>query len=364
MTSDLMRTACYPWHVAHGGRMVDFAGWEMPVQYSSIVAEHQAVRTSAGLFDISHMGRLRFGGGDARRFLEYLLTNDVGGLAPGQVRYALVTDETGGILDDVLVYRLEENHLLVVNASNRVKILNWIEQQRGRFHVTVDDETIATCMLALQGPCAAQLLQPLVDQPLDELKYYFACAARISGDEGLVSRTGYTGEDGFELIVPAAAGMALWELLIARGEGTGLLPAGLGCRDTLRLEAAMPLYGHELDEAIDPFTAGLGFAVKLEGKDFVGREALVAAKTRTLRSRRVGLELHGKRIAREGTLVFSDDRQIGRVTSGTFSPTLQKSIALAYVPPDMATAGTPLSVEIRGQREPARVVKLPFYRRG
>lgn len=359
----LLTTPCHAWHVAHHGRMVDFAGWEMPVQYSSIVTEHHAVRTAAGLFDIAHMGRLKFTGPEAVRFLDQLVTNDVAGLEVGQIRYALVTNDAGGILDDVLVYRFADFHLLVVNASNRRIILDWIESRRGTFHVTVDDLTASHFMLALQGPRALEMIQPLVDVDLAAIRYYYGTPARVNGQSGLVSRTGYTGEDGCEVILPAAAGLPLWEALIERGTGAGLLPAGLGCRDTLRLEAAMPLYGHELNETIDPFTAGLGFAVKLDSKEFIGRDALVAAKGNTQRPRRVGLELSGKRIAREGATVLAGDCQVGHVTSGTFSPTLQKSIAMAYVEPAQAALGTKVAVDIRGAREGATVVKLPFYKR-
>lgn len=363
MSEVLLKTACHDWHVAHGGRMVDFAGWEMPVQYTSIVAEHHAVRRAAGLFDIAHMGRLKFTGSDAAKFLNYLVTNDVPSLGVGQIRYALVTNEQGGILDDVLVYRLADCHLLVVNASNRQNILAWIERQRGNFKVTIDDQTLSHFMLALQGPQAQSLLQPLVETDLAQIKYYFGTPASVVGQRGYVSRTGYTGEDGFEIIVAAAHAVTLWETLIAAGTPAGLLPAGLGCRDTLRLEAGMPLYGHELNESIDPFTAGLAFGVRLDGGDFIGRAALIAAKANPDRLRRIGLELAGKRIAREGALVFAGEPQIGRVTSGTYSPTLEKSIAMAYVPAGQAAPGTTLMVDIRGQREPAKVVRLPFYKR-
>jgi len=343
--------------------MVDFAGWDMPVQYNSIVAEHHAVRRAAGLFDIAHMGRLRFTGPDAAKLLDYLVTNDVFSLAVGQIKYALVTNESGGILDDVLVYRQPDCHLLVVNASNRLKILNWIEQHRSKFTANVEDQTASHFMLALQGPLAQALLQPLVDANLAPIKYYYGTPANVLGQAGFVSRTGYTGEDGFEVIVPAAQANSLWEALIAAGSSSGLLPAGLGCRDTLRLEAGMPLYGHELSESIDPFTAGLAFGVRLDAGDFIGREPLIAAKANANRQRRIGLELAGKRIAREGAIVFDGDAQVGRVTSGTFSPTLEKSIAMAYVAPAQAPVGTALTVDIRGQREPAKVVKLPFYKR-
>jgi aminomethyltransferase len=363
MAEALLQTPFHDWHVAHGGRMVDFAGWNMPVQYASIVEEHRAVRQAAGLFDVAHMGRLRFTGPDAERFLDHLVTNDVTRLQPGQVRYALVTNEAGGILDDVLVYRFPAFHLLVVNASNREKILGWIEQHRGGFDVEVEDLTFAQAMLALQGPRAPEILAPLTEADISQFKYYTATETRVQGVPAIVSRTGYTGEDGFEVILPSEQAVALWETLMARGEPLGLQAAGLGCRDTLRLEAAMPLYGHELNADLDPFTAGLGFAVKLDAGDFLGKTALIIAKQRTDHPVRVGLELQSRRIAREHAEVFADNERVGEVTSGTFSPTLEKSIAMAYVAPTHAALGTTLSIDIRGKSEPATVVKLPFYKR-
>jgi aminomethyltransferase len=358
-----LRTPFYNWHASHGGRIVEFGGWEMPVQYSSIVAEHQAVRQAAGLFDISHMGRIRFTGPQAVGLLDHLVTNNVGSLSPGQIQYALVVNEQGGILDDVLVYRFHDFHLLVVNASNRRKILDWIDHHKSAFNATVEDQTLSQCMLALQGPYAAKLLQPFVEHDLSSILYYHGVTTRVSGVAAIVSRTGYTGEDGFEVILPAAEGPRLWEALLEQGAAQGVLPCGLGCRDTLRLEAAMPLYGHELNDQTDPYTAGLGFAVKLDKREFIGKAALAGCKSSTSRKRRVGLELEGKRIAREGAPVLAAGSPIGHVTSGTFSPTLQKSIAMAYVPADHAAIGTPLEVDIRGQRVAAKVVKLPFYKR-
>ena len=359
----MLRTACYDWHVAHGGRMVEFAGWEMPVQYSGIVAEHHAVRRAAGVFDIAHMGRIRFSGPDAVRMLDRIVTIDVTAIQVGQVKYALVCNDRGGVLDDVLVYRLLDGYLLVVNASNRLKILSWIEERGGGLEFQFVDETFTRFMLAIQGPAALQILNPLVEHDLAQLSYYWAVEDDVMGTVGLVSRTGYTGEDGFEVILPAEHGPRLWEALIDRGRDSGLLPAGLGCRDTLRLEAGMPLYGHELDEATDPFTAGLAFAVNLDKADFIGRKALLEAKERPDRRKRVGLELSGRRIAREGTILFAGEEQAGQVTSGTFSPTLEKSIAMAYLSPAFAAPGILLHAEIRGKREEGQVVKLPFYRR-
>ena len=343
--------------------MVDFAGWDMPVQYTSITEEHQAVRNAAGVFDIAHMGRLVFTGPDAERFVDSLVTIDVSSLVPGRIRYALLTNREGGILDDVLVYRLSDCYMLVVNASNRLKALDWIEGNQTGYDVQLKDATFEQFMLALQGPRAADVLQPLVDFEISETGYYWGIEANVLNVPAIVSRTGYTGEDGFEIILPAEHGLRLWEAILDRGADVGLKPCGLGARDTLRLEAAMPLYGHELDESIDPFTAGLSFAVNLKAADFVGRDALAKAKAKTDRPRRVGLVLAGRRIAREGALLFSGDQQVGRVTSGTFSPTLEKAIAMGYVAAAFAEEGTSLDVDIRGKREPAEIVKLPFYSR-
>ncbi|MBW3541710.1 MAG: glycine cleavage system aminomethyltransferase GcvT [Planctomycetes bacterium] len=363
MPEQLLHTACHDWHCQRGARMVDFAGWHMPVQYTTVVEEHQAVRQRAGAFDIAHMGRLRFAGPDAGDVLDYLLTADVEEMHSGQVRYALVCNASGGILDDVLVYRFPEFHLLVVNASNRTKILTWIEEQSGGFDFQIADDTFDHFMLAIQGPLALEILNPLVKDDIAEIAYYHATQDNVMGVEAIVSRTGYTGEDGFEVIIPAEHGPRLWEALMERGEPHGLRPAGLGARDTLRLEAAMPLYGHELNETIDPFTAGLSFAVQLNKPAFLGKEALLAAKARDDRPKRVGLVLSGRRIARENSTLYAGEREVGRVTSGTFSPTLEKSLAMGYVARDVADVGAPLEVDIRGRREAATVVKLPFYKR-
>lgn len=359
----MLRTACYPWHVAHGGRMIDFAGWEMPVQYASIIDEHQAVRRTAGLFDIAHMGRIKFSGDGACGLLDLLLTNDVTKLQPGDIRYSLVVNESGGVLDDVLVYRFDAFYYLVVNASNRLKIVDWIARYQGRFPAHVEDQTLATFMLAVQGPRALDVLHAHVDVELSNLKYYSGVEAMVFGRPALVSRTGYTGEDGFELVVAASDGPDVWHRLMADGKEMKLAACGLGARDTLRLEAAMALYGHELSESIDPLTAGLSFAVKLKAGDFIGKSALLAIQVAGIKKDRIGLELASKRIAREGSAVLCDGREIGQVTSGTFSPTLQKPIAMAYVDKGAAAVGQAVEIDIRGKREPANVVKLPFYHR-
>ncbi len=360
MTTTSLKTPFHDWHEAHGGRLVDFAGWDMPVQYTTITEEHHAVRTAVGVFDIAHMGRLRFHGADACRFLDRLVTNDVVALEVGQVRYALVCREDGGILDDVLVYRFEEDYLLVVNASNRMKILDWIEVQRDEFDVTVTDLTLDWAMVAIQGPRSIDLVATVTGSEVTAMGYYRCESGEVMGYPARISRTGYTGEDGFELIVPAEAAVALWESLVKDGG----VPCGLGCRDTLRLEAAMPLYGHELDEETDPYTAGLGFAVKPDSAPFVGRGAVLAARDRDGRRQRVGLRLDGRRIAREGAEVVGDGAAVGLVTSGTFSPTLEAAIGMAYVDPAWAETGTSVEVDIRGKRTTAVVVDLPFYKRG
>lgn len=352
------------WHRAHHGRMVDFAGWDMPVQYSSIVDEHNAVRTAVGLFDISHMGRLQFFGTTAGAFLNSVLTNDTSLLRVGDVRYSLICREDGGILDDVLVYRLPDRWELVVNASNRDKIVAWLHQAPGFDGVRFVDRTLSTGMIAVQGPHAVALVEEALSLTLSGMKYYTATDAGADGVFCVVSRTGYTGEDGIELTMPAADATRVWESLMERGARDGIVAAGLGCRDTLRLEAAMPLYGHELNEQTDPLMAGLAFAVKLGKADFIGKAALERIKSAGISTSRVGLVLEGRRIAREDTPVCSGGAVIGRVTSGTFSPTLQKSIAMAYVPTEFATIGTPLAVDVRGTLIAAQVVPLPFYKRG
>lgn len=339
----------------------------MPVMYSSIVQEHVATRTAAGLFDISHMGRIRLDGENADKYLDGLLTRRVLGLPSGGVRYSLVTNDDGGILDDVLVYRLRNGaetdyHILVVNAGNREKIFAWI-QERLDFGVSLSDVSQAWSMIAIQGPKALELAQPLVEAPLGTLGYYTATETRIRGHGGIVSRTGYTGEDGCEVIVGSQMVETIWEELAERAVKVGGLPAGLGCRDTLRLEAGMPLYGHELTEKIDPYQAGLGFAVQLEGRSFPGSDVLQSRKNDKTRQVRVGLELVGKRVPREGYKIIQGGRGIGSVTSGTFSPTLQRPIAMGYVDPEYGTPGTRVELDIRGRREPASITKLPFYKR-
>ncbi len=363
LESSALKTPLFDWHRAHGGRLVEFGGWLMPVQYSTIAEEHRAIRSAVGLFDISHMGRLMFEGPDALAWLEHVTTNHVAKLAADQIQYSLMANGGGGQIDDVLVYRTQYSYVMVCNASNRAAVLAQLERHREGRSARMTDRTPDTAMIAVQGPAALETLQPLFNAPLDSVRYYHLAMGQLLGDVAtVVSRTGYTGEDGYELIVAAAAAERVWEALLESGRARGIVPCGLGARDTLRFEAAMPLYGHELTETVNPYAAGLGWAVKLDKGDFVGRDALCAFKAHPGQAR-VGLKLEGKRIARQGCEVFRDDEPVGIVTSGTFAPTLEQSLAMALVDPLSATVGLPLTVDVRGHREPAKVVALPFYRR-
>jgi aminomethyltransferase len=358
-----LQTALYDWHRAHGARLVEFGGWSMPVQYTTIVDEHEAIRKRVGLFDIGHMGRLTFDGPGVQEWLERVTTNRVASLADNQIQYSLVANERGGVIDDILVYRQPYGFVVVCNASNRENVVNQFQNQRSGAAGNFLDRTRDTAMIAVQGPRALETLQPLYDQPLADVRYYHLTMGRLLGKlNTVISRTGYTGEDGFEVIVSNAAAVEAWNALLESGAPHGVTACGLGARDTLRLEAGMPLYGHELSDAIDPFSAGLGWAIKLDKGDFVGRTPLSSFKEKPPQAR-VGLALEGKRIARQGSIVYSGDRVAGAVTSGTFSPSLQVSVAMAYVEPGLAAPGTKLGVDVRGHREPAAVVKLPFYKR-
>jgi aminomethyltransferase len=353
------RTPLYDVHLALGARMVDFAGWDMPVQYTSIAQEHQAVRTAAGIFDISHMGRFWFTKPGGLPVVQHVFTNNAATLQPGQARYGLVCNERGGILDDVLVYGFGDYLGLVVNASNREKIFDWIQRHQTTPAIPLEDTTLNSCMIAVQGPKALDVVRGLTPADAGSLSYYFSTQTMYQGKHCLLSRTGYTGEDGVELIVAKEQGPTLWKELQSRGA----IPCGLGARDTLRLEAAMPLYGHELSEEIDPLQAGLGWAVKFDKGDFIGRDALQQRREDKGRPVRVGLEIEGKRIAREHAAVLAGGEKIGVVTSGTFAPALEKAIAMAYVAPAHAAPGTSCEVDIRGKTSPAKVVRLPFYDR-
>jgi aminomethyltransferase len=354
-----LRTPLYDWHVARGGRMVEFGGWMLPVQYAGIVAEHTAVRTAAGLFDISHMGRFSIGGPDALSLIDHVWTNDAAAMKDGQVRYGLVGNENGGLVDDILVYRWPYGWSMVVNAANRLAVWDRLQRYAAGKNVELRDDTERTGMLAVQGPRAVALAEGLFETDVAALKYYYAASTRCRGQQCVVSRTGYTGEDGFEVMIAAAEVTALADEFVRRGA----TPCGLGARDTLRLEAAMPLFGHELSSETDPFQAGLAWAVKPAKGEFVGKEAMLRRRDDSTLRRRVGLILEPGRSAREGCPVLVGDRVVGVVTSGAPSPTLGRPIAMAYVDPDSAAVGSELAVDIRGTKAPARVVALPFYQR-
>lgn len=352
-------TPLHTWHSQNGARMVDFGGWDMPVQYTSIVDEHQAVRNQAGIFDISHMGRLFITGPDACKFLQLVCTNDIATLAEGQVRYSLVCNDAGTILDDILVYKLKDQFLLVVNASNRTKIVDWLIKNKAGFQVNLDDKTLITGMVAIQGPKAMEIADHICSEKASDLKYYFCRTGRLFDSDAIISRTGYTGEDGIEFIIPNESLEKAWIALISMG----LKPCGLGCRDTLRLEAGMPLYGHEIDEQTNPLEAGLGWAVKMNQKEFIGKKSLSGFESISNKRTRVGIEVLGRRIPREGCLLFHLGQEVGKVCSGTFSPTFQKPLAMGYLPANLAKLETEIEVDIRGNREKAKVVPIPFYKR-
>jgi aminomethyltransferase len=354
--------------------MVDFAGWYMPVTYTNIMEEHRRVRTRMGLFDVSHMGRYWLSGPDHIAFTDKIITNERASMKPGQIRYSLILNGRGGTMDDVLVYSSgDEGTLLVVNAGNRKKIWDWLAVQRTGFNVHVDDRSDAYGMIALQGPESVAVLKKVSDIDTDALKYYrFSRGTVLGENEVLVSRTGYTGEDGFELIMPAAKAAHFWRELLNVGEGNGAGPAGLGARDTLRLEAGMPLYGHELEENINPLEAGVEWAVKVEKGDFIGKQATVELQRKGLKKKLVGLNVVGKRIPRQGQDVLHDGQTVGHIASGTKSPWLNDIIATAFVPPELAEVGVSFEVAFQSKatksmkddtRQRALVVPLPFYKR-
>jgi aminomethyltransferase len=353
-------------HVALGARMIEFAGWLMPVQYAGIIEEHRAVRERAGLFDLSHMGELFVEGPQAGAALAHALVTDPPALAEGRAHYSMIVADDGGIIDDLIVYRLAaERFLVVANASNARTVSDALAERLGGFKAVLDDRSLAMALVAIQGPRSIDIARPLTDVDLDALRYYAIAEGSFAGIPALVARTGYTGEDGFEVFVETGRAVELWDALMAAGAGAGLAPIGLGARDTLRLEAGMPLYGNELDRSTTPFEANLGRVVKLaKPGDFVGRAALEKVARDGVARRLVGLVMRGRGIARHGYPVHAGERPTGIVTSGTQSPSLGEAIAMAYVATVDAEPGRMVDVEIRGQRVPAEVVALPFYRRG
>jgi aminomethyltransferase len=364
--SEPKKTPLYEKHAGLGARIVDFAGWWLPVQYVGILEEHRAVREQAGLFDVSHMGEVRVKGTEAFGFLQKVLTNTLTGMKDGDVRYSPICYLSGGTVDDVLTYRYSENeYLLVVNASNKDKDLAWILENSSDFDVAITDESDTTAELALQGPAAAAIMNDLTGNRVTELGYYeFLPQVMLDNIAVLVSRTGYTGEDGFEIYCRPQDAGHVWDALLSAGKSKGLQPAGLGCRDTLRFEASMPLYGHELTAEISPLEAGLSRFVALDKGDFNGRAVLSAQKEQGLKRKLVGFEMTERGIARSGYPVLKSGETIGQVTSGTMAPTLGKNLGMALVRSDIGPLGTEIDIEIREKPVRAKTVSRPFYKRG
>ncbi|TAK00482.1 MAG: glycine cleavage system aminomethyltransferase GcvT [Chloroflexota bacterium] len=358
-------TALVEVHRRLGARLIDFAGWLMPVQYTGIIEEHRAVRERAGLFDLSHMGELFVEGAAAGDALAAAVVSDPRTLAVGRAQYSMICAPDGGIIDDLIVYRLAADRFLVVaNAGNAAIVSDELAARLHGWSAVLDDRSLATSLVAIQGPAAAGVLGPLTDVDLAGLRYYAIAEGSVAGIPALVARTGYTGEEGFEVFVEWDRGIEIWKALEAAGAAAGVAPCGLGARDTLRLEAGMPLYGNELDRSTNPFDAGLGRVVKLDKPGgFVGRDALARVERDGPAKRLVGLEMAGRGIARHGYPVLNGASPSGVITSGTMSPTLGRAIAMAYVAPADAEPGTMLAVDIRGTGVPAHVVPLPFYRR-
>jgi aminomethyltransferase len=361
----LKKTSLHATHVAAGARMVPFAGWDMPVEYSGITAEHLAVRTAAGLFDVSHMGEIEIAGKDALAAVQHISSNDASRLQVNQAHYSALTTPDGTFVDDLLVYRFAPHHfLLVVNGSNVDKDFEWISarvKEVGDAAVVNSSDRYA--LVAIQGPRARQILQTLTGIDLSAIKYYWFAHGEIAGIRGTVSRTGYTGEDGFEVFVPPAMAPRLWEALLQAGGQDGLIPCGLGARDTLRLEAGMRLHGNDIDETTTVLEADLGWIIGWKKESFIGLEALRAQKARGTERKLVGFTMMDRAIARHGHLVMDGDTQVGIVTSGTQTPYLKKAIGMAYVPMRLAEGGRELTIDIRGRRARAMVVELPFYKR-
>jgi aminomethyltransferase len=362
--SSLKRTALYPLYQEYGAKVVDFSGFEMPVQFSSIIQEHEAVRTTAGLFDVSHMGEFEVTGPDARKFLNSLVSNDLEKLTPGMAMYSPLPNEHGGCVDDLLIYCFAEDRFwTVVNAGNIEKDYRWLEVHSANYAVTLRDLSSEIVLLALQGPSAQNILQALTEIDLSELRYYRFIEGQIAHTQMVISRTGYTGEDGFELYMNEKNGISLWRSILSEGADKGLIPCGLGARDTLRLESRLPLYGHELTDDISPLEAGLGMFVKLDKAHFVGQEILAAQKATGLTRKIVGFQLTERGIPRAGYSVYVEGEEVGVVTSGTLAPTLKTPIGLALVDIDHAKIGASLEIDIRGKRVSAEIVKTPFYKR-
>ncbi len=362
---EIKRTPLYECHLEAAGRMVPFAGWEMPVQYSGVMEEHKAVRSSVGLFDVSHMGEIEVLGRRALEFIQYVTCNDASKLTAGRAQYTGLMTPRGTFVDDLLVHKIDDEHyLLVVNAANKDKDYAYLCAQVAAFeHVDVTDRSADFAQLAVQGPRALDVLQRLTEVDLASIRYYRFVEGKVGGSAAIVARTGYTGEDGFEVYLAPEAAPGLWRALLDAGAGEGIVPCGLGARDTLRFEASMPLYGNDIDDTTTPLEAGLDWIVKLDKQAFLGREALSRQKAAGIARKLVGFEMRGRGIGRHGYPLWAAGNRTGVVTSGTHSPTFGKALGMGYVPVAYAEPGSEIEVEIRGQRVAAEVVETPFYRR-
>ena len=368
MTDELRRTPLNKAHRAAGGKMVDFGGWDMPVQYpAGVIEEHLRTRSRCGLFDVSHMGEFWVEGDDAIEFVNRVTTNDVTKLVDGQAQYTALTNENGGVVDDLLVYRFDvDKLLLVVNAGTTEKDWEWITSHKADENVTLINASADYCQIAVQGPEAERILQTLTETDLEQIKYYHFTTGRVDGVESIISRTGYTGENGFEVYAAPEFAEQLWDrLLIAGGHGLpdGILPCGLAARNTLRLEAAMALYGHELSDDITPLEANLGWITKLQKGEFIGRDALVKQKERGVSRKLVGFEMKEPGIARDDFPVYVGSEEVGYVTSGSPAPFLKKNVGLAFVPVEFANIGQEIRIDVRGKHLAAEIVPTPFYKR-
>lgn len=365
MAKELKRTPLFEEHRRLDGKLVPFAGYEMPVQYpSGILAEHQAVRERAGVFDVSHMGELEVRGGDALGFVQYVTTNDASRLEVGQAQYSAFCGHDGAMLDDCIVYRFEDHYMLVVNASNVDKDRDWISQHTGRFDTQVIDRSEETGLIALQGPRSQAILARLSDADLENIRYYHFIEGTVADVPAVISRTGYTGEDGFELYLPADRTAHVWQQILEAGGRDAILPAGLGARDSLRLEMGYALYGNDIDERRTPLEAGLGWVTKLDKREFIGRDAIVKQKESGIRERLVGFICQERGFPRHGYAVQIDGEVVGEVTSGIVSPMLQQGIGMAYVPAETARPGTRIDIMVRDKAIPAEIVRPPFYKGG
>lgn len=359
---NVKKTSLYESHLKSGGKIVEFAGYSLPIQYEGIIEEHNAVRNAAGIFDVSHMGEVQVKGKDALKYLQHMVTNDLGKLTKNQVIYSLMCYENGGVADDLLIYKVEDDYFfLVVNAGNKEKDYKWLQDNAEGYDVSLNNISDSTSEIALQGPKAEEILQKLTEQNLSEIKFFcFKQDINLAGVKVMISRTGYTGEDGFEIYADNEGIKKLWDEILIWGKDSGIKPTGLGCRDTLRFEANLPLYGNELSQDITPLEAGYGYFVKLDKDDFIGKDALKKQKEEGLKRKIIGFKMEDRGIPRHGYLVFSGDKEIGFVTTGYYSPTLKESIGLAMVDIDHSNLGDEISIQVRNKFLKAKVVSRKF----